>query len=313
MPQSPFLSDKQRVTRGILLCLAAALLWSTSGVFIKSLTGAMNESTGAGWSAWQVAGIRSLIAGAVLMALGRTFARPRGHQWIIAGFMGPLMLTYVLAQTYTSTANAIFLQYTAPLYVLALSPWLLKEKFKLADAVAAVVMISGMIVILPSGAMETHWFGSGMALLSGVFYAGLVLSLRKYRGGSVVLGIAWGNFFAAGAGIFLAFHSEQGFITPDFSSGWQIVFLGVFQIGVPYFLFQKGIRDITAMQASLVTLAEPVACPLWAFFFVADIPTLGALGGGALVIGTLAVHALVTRRRHTDNLDVPPPAGRVTP
>ncbi|GAG49022.1 unnamed protein product, partial [marine sediment metagenome] len=131
--------------KGRALCVAAAVLWSTSGLLIKSLT------QKAGWSGWQVAGMRSLIAGLTLLALGRPKSLlPSRRQWVIAMVTWPLLLTYVLAQTYTTTANAIFLQYTSLLWIFALSPVFLRERPTREDLLAVPALLCGMGLILSS-------------------------------------------------------------------------------------------------------------------------------------------------------------------
>ena len=159
------------------LCVVTAILWSTSGLFIKALT----AQPGAGWSGWQVAGGRSLLAGITLLALGRLWPRraadagvsvalsrrpwlPDGRQIILAIVYAGTLLPYVLAQTYTTTANAIFLQYTAPVYILFLSPWLLHEKPKAADLLSLPVLLVGIFVILSAELQFGHGtFGNVMA------------------------------------------------------------------------------------------------------------------------------------------------------
>ena len=183
---------------GIGLCLAASVLWSTSGLFIKTLT------QGAGWSGWQVAGLRGFFAAIAFFVLARPRTlKPTKHQLLIAMLTWPTLLTYVMAQTYTTTANAIFLQYTSPLWVFILAPLLLKETPQKADLAAVLPLVGGMVLIFISRLPKTELnlpypgFGNAMGLLSGVGYAGMVLALRKWRDGSGILGLAWGNVMLA--------------------------------------------------------------------------------------------------------------------
>lgn len=286
------------------LCLAAAILWSTAGLFIKRLT----DPAGVAWSGWQVAGTRSLIAGITLLVLARLFARkpsadgpaprapsllPTRESWILGLIYGPTLLTYVLAQTYTTTANAIFLQYTAPLYILALSPWLLRERPGIGDVLTLPALLAGVGLILSAELnVKEGAFGNTMALISGVGYALVIMLLRKWRGQDTLVGMAVGNFLLAAAGIAVACGSPQGFVWPDLASGAQILWLGIFQIGLAYFLFQAAVRRITAVEASLLSLIEPVLCPLWAWLFVADRPPLASIVGGLVILAGLIVHTL---------------------
>lgn len=280
------------------LCAAAAVLWSTSGLFIKSLTFAL--PVGAGWNGWQVAGLRSLFAALALF----TFARPRRyrptwHQLAIAMATWPTLLTYVLAQTHTTTANAIFLQYTSPLWVFAFSPILLKEKPTKVDILAVPALLAGMALILHSQlSLGFSRFGDVMGLLSGVGYATIIMLLRKWRDGSSVLGLAWGNVIVACIALPAACTGGREIVMPNLSTMTQIIFLGVFQIGTAYFLFQWALRGITAAEASMLSLIEPVLCPLWAWLVVNDVPGPRSLMGGGVILVTLLLHtAWVSRSR----------------
>ena len=288
------------------LCVATAVLWSTSGLFIKKLT----AESGAAWSGWQVAGARSLFAGITLLALGRIWPRrpaeagvsvapprrpwlPDGRQLVLAIVYAGTLLTYVLAQTFTTTANAIFLQYTAPVYILFLSPWLLREKPKAADLLSLPMLLVGIFVILSAELQFGHGtFGNVMALISGVGYALVMLLMRKWRNAGAEGGIALGNFLLAAIGIGIACRSAQGFVWPEIRSGAQILWLGVFQIGLAYFLFQGALRRITAVEASLLCLIEPMLCPLWAWFFVADVPPRNSMLGAGIILLTLAANTI---------------------
>jgi drug/metabolite transporter (DMT)-like permease len=288
------------------LCVATAILWSTAGLFIKTLT----AESGAAWSGWQVAGVRSLFAGLTLLALGRIWPRrtaeasvpvppgrsawlPGGRQVILAVVYAGTLLPYVLAQTYTTTANAIFLQYTAPVYILLLSPWLLREKPKAADVLTMPVLLAGIFLILSAELQFGHGtFGNVMALISGVGYALVVLLMRKWRHERVEGGMALGNFLLAAVGIGVACGSARGFVWPDLRSGAQILWLGVFQIGLAYFLFQGALRRIAAVEASLLTLIEPVLCPLWTWLCVADVPPRNSILGGAIILLALVTNTI---------------------
>ena len=288
------------------LCVATAILWSTSGVFIKKLT----AESGPAWSGWQVAGTRSLFAAFTLLALGRIWSRrpaearvsvaPGRLSWllgrrqiILAIVYAGTLLTYVLAQTYTTTANAIFLQYAAPVYILLLSPWLLREKPKLADLLSLPVLLVGMFLILSAELQFRHGtFGNVMALISGVSYALLILLMRKWRNEGVEGGIVLGNFLLAAVGIGVACGRARGFVGPDLWSGAQILWLGVFQTGLAYFLFQGALRRIAAVEASLLTLIAPVLCTLWTWLCVADIPPLNSILGGAVILLALVANTV---------------------
>ena len=218
---------------------------------------------------------------------------PTGRQIILAVVYAGTLLTYVLAQTYTTTANAIFLQYTAPVYILLLSPWLLREKPKAADLMSLPVLVVGIFLILSAELQFGHGtFGNVMALISGAFYALVILLMRKWRNEGAEGGIALGNFLLAAVGIGIACGSARGFVWPSLVSGAQILWLGVFQIGLAYFLFQGALRRIAAVEASLLTLIEPVLCPLWTWLCVADVPPRNSIIGGGVILLALVMNTI---------------------
>jgi drug/metabolite transporter (DMT)-like permease len=153
-----------------------------------------------------------------------------------------------------------------------------------------------MAFLAPPGAWRGMGLGTAMGLLSGVAFAGVVMAMRACRDAEGTLGAAWGNGIVAALAIPAAAFSSQGFTAPTLSSGLQILFLGIFQIGLPYFMFQASLRHLRAAEASLLALAEPVACPLWTFLLLDDRPPRSALLGGAIIVGTLVLHSLAVAR-----------------
>jgi drug/metabolite transporter (DMT)-like permease len=149
------------------------------------------------------------------------------------------------------------------------------------------------LVILSAQLQFGHGtFGNVMALISGVGYALVTLFMRKWRDAGTEGGLALGNFLLAAIGIGVACRSAQGIVWPDLRSGSQILWLGVFQIGLAYFLFQGALRRITAVEASLLALLEPVLCPIWAWLYVADVPPRRSMLGGAIILLTLAANTI---------------------
>jgi len=277
-------------------CITAALLWSTSGFLIKKLTFAP-EDGGAGWSAWQVAGVRSALAAAFLMCFTPLKARwPTRAHWIIAAFSAPMLLAYVLAQTFGGTADATFLQYTAPVYIILLSPFILKESFRRVDLFCLVAIIAGMLFIIPQGVLTKGGLGTGMGILSGITFAGVVMAMRRWREGAGIAGLAWGNVLVAIIALPVAFFSSQEMIIPTFSSGCIILFLGFFQLSISYILFQRSLYGLTAVQASLYCLIEPLATPIWAFLIISETPAGNTMAGGVVILTTLFIHAMFTKR-----------------
>ncbi len=265
--------------RGILLVAAAALLWSTGGIGIKLLSEAPLK----------IAFYRSATAAVALFAI----FRPRVWRWTAPFLVGvasyaACLTTFVLATKWTSAANAIFLQYSGVVWVLLASPIVLKEPFYRRDAIAVSVAFSGMILFFVGKFEMKGHAGEIAALVSSVFFAILVLALRRERGGGAEAVVTYGNVLAALCLLPFVGH-DLGVST---RSALILTFLGVFQIGGAYALFVAGLRHVTATQASLVGMLEPVSNPVWVFLFLGERPGAFSLLGGAIVLGAVAWRTL---------------------
>jgi drug/metabolite transporter (DMT)-like permease len=184
----------QEHSKGILFVAVAALLWSTGGIGIKGIAD----------SALKVAFYRSLFAAITLLLLfgPRVWARRRWRStpvFLFAIFSyGACLTTFVTATKWTTAANAIFLQYAGVIWVLLLSPLVLKEPLRRRDVAAIVVAIGGMALFFVGRFEARGMAGNAMALLSSVFFAGLILALRRERDAGQSA-ITWGNLFTAAA------------------------------------------------------------------------------------------------------------------
>lgn len=269
--------------KGILLIVAAALLWSTGGIGIKAIAD----------SALKVTFYRSLFAAVALMLfLGRgVWAR---RQWtsttafIIAIISyGGCLTSFVIATKWTTAANAIFLQYAGVVWVLLFSPLVVREPMRTRDAVAITVAFSGMALFFV-GRFEAHGMaGNAMALLSSVFFASLILVLRREQRAAQAA-VTWGNVVCALA--VLPFVAHDLSLTPR--SFAVLAFLGIFQIAIAYVLFVRGLAFVTATQASLTGMLEPVSNPVWVFLFLGEKPSGFAIAGALVVLAAIAGHTL---------------------
>ncbi|MBV8545936.1 MAG: DMT family transporter [Acidobacteria bacterium] len=270
-------------TRGTLFIVAASILWSTGGIGIKAVAD----------SGLKVTFYRSLFAAIALMLfLGRKVWGRR--QWkstpafIIAIISYAACLTaFVIATKWTTAANAIFLQYAGVVWVLLLSPIVLREPMRARDVIAIAVAMSGMALFLV-GRFETRGMaGNGMALVSSVFFAALILVLRREQRAAQAA-VTWGNVACALA--VLPFISHDLALTPR--SFAVLAFLGVFQIAIAYVLFVRGLAYVTATQASLTGMLEPVSNPIWVFLFLGEKPSAFAIAGALVVLAAIAWHTL---------------------
>lgn len=266
-----------------LLLLLAALCWSLGGVLIKSID----------WSPMAIAGGRSAIAIPVmLLCIGRpkfTFSRAQ-----IGGAIGYALtvILFVFATRMTTAANAIFLQYTAPIYVAIIGRWYLGERAHSVDWLVILFALLGIALFFFDRLTISGFWGNIIALASGLAFASVALFLRKEKEGSPVASIVLGNLLVALAGLPFIFQQSLG---PE--GWWRLLLLGSVQLGLPYVFYGVAIKHVTALEATLIPLLEPVLNPLWVMLALGERPGSWAMVGGAIVLGTvLARGALMLRR-----------------
>ena len=281
--------------RGALLIAAAALLWSTGGLAIKLVPlGAL------GVVFW-----RSFISAIFLLVI----FRPSRERWRHAApstvvVYAVMILTFVSATKMTTAANAIFLQYTGPLYVLALAPFLLKEPFRKIDAAAVSVALVGMSFFFVGRLDPGALTGNLMAIASGLFFGLTILMLRRDASGDAIPSVIAGNFAAAA----LALPFAWGNLGLDARGIGLVLFLGIFQLGISYVLFVKGLRTVPAAEASLLGMLEPMFNPLWAFLGLGERPSASALLGGAIVLAAVAGRTVFGARAGETPASATPPS-----
>jgi DME family drug/metabolite transporter len=270
-----------------LRVLAAAALFSSGGAAIKA----------ASLNAWQVAGFRSVVAAvALLLMMPESRRRPSPKVLLVGVAYALTMMLFVLSNKLTTSASAIFLQSTAPLHVLLLSPWLLGERVRRVDLVYMGVLALGLASFFVgldpvSATAPNPWLGNVLATLSGVTWALTVMGLRALGRGGEDWGPAsavWGNVIAALVCLPMALPVES-----SRPVDWLvIVYLGVFQIALAYVFLIRGLRQVTALEASLLLLLEPVLNPIWAWLAHGERPGAWSIAGGVLILAaTLAKSA----------------------
>lgn len=273
--------------KGILFVVVAALLWSTGGIGIKAIVD----------PPLKVTFYRSLFAAIALLALfGRRVWGVR--RWKSTAVFAAAVLSYaaclttfVIATKWTTAANAIFLQYAGVVWVLIFSPIFLREPMRARDVVAIAVAIAGMALFFVGRFEARGMAGNAMALGSSIFFAALVLCLRREHD-AAESAITWGNVVTAVAlAPFVA--SDLAVTTRSFVA---LLLLGLFQIALAYVFFVRGLKYVTATRASLTGMLEPVANPVWVLLFVGERPSPFAILGGAVVLATVAWHTVASER-----------------
>lgn len=272
----------------LLLVVAAAVLWSTGGLFIKwtSLSG-LELSFG-----------RSLLA-AITVAI---FTRREGFGLnkitaLASTLYAALLILFVLATKQTTAANAIFLQYTAPVYLLVFEPLFYKEKFRSRDLLVVIACIVGMSLFFVGQLRPQDVTGNLLALASGLCFACYFLLLRHSkarkvnRASSVIYGNLLVVLIAAPAGLQALPHMHRLDVI-------SVIYLGVVQIGLAYTLFTAAMaRGVRSLDAGIVGYIEPVLNPIWVFVVLGERPAQWALVGGAIIVLAVVCHMLMEARR----------------
>lgn len=269
--------------------IGAALLWSMGGVLLKSVH----------CHPLAVAGGRGLIAAIFLMLCLR--------RWRLR--ITPLMLgaavayagttaLFAAANQLTTAANAILLQYTAPIYVAWLGRWLLGERVTRLDWATIAVVFAGMALFFGDKLTTDGLTGSILAIISGVAFAFMTVLLRKQKDAEPVDSIVLGNLI--GAAIGLPFFCTG--LPPDAQSWGALVALGTLQLGLSYFLYARAIKHVTALGSILILMIEPLLNPIWVALTLGERPGPWALVGGAVVLAGVTGRALLLARRNfSDN------------
>ncbi len=268
-------------TRSVLFLVGAALCWSLAGLLIKQVATT--------WPGLAVAGGRGAIAAVFLVLTNRglrfTFSRDQ-----VIGAIGyaACTMTFCIATTMTTAANAILLQYTAPIWVAVFGAWFLGERATRADWITIIVALAGMALFFADSLQLGHVAGDALAVGSGICFAGMTIALRRQKDGSPVESIILGNVIAFLVGLPWIVRAP---LLP--TAGWiSLVVLGVVQLGISYWLYARAIRHVTALEAVLIPVIEPILNPIWVLLALHEKPTPFALAGGAVVLTAVTLRAV---------------------
>ena len=309
----------------MFLVVIAVLLWSTGGVFIKLTT----------LDAYQVTFFRSLLAAlTVLIVTRKNGLRINAFGLLVSVIYALLLFLFVWATKHGTSANAIFLQYTAPIYILILAPFVIGEKFHWRDLVTIIFCIAGMSLFFVGQLDATAYQANIVALSSGVFLGlyimllkhpravagsqkpeasrknansspfegrmaaasadGVVVSATSARGMNPVITVIYGNLILA---LLTLPSGISALPTITFTDIAAVSFLGIIQIGLAYILFIRGVTGGTRpLDASIIGFIEPLLNPVWVFLFVGEKPSNYAVLGGAIIITTVAAHTFIQYR-----------------
>jgi drug/metabolite transporter (DMT)-like permease len=271
----------------IVLC---AFLWSTSGLFIKLVN----------WHPVVIAGSRSFMAALFMLAI--RFAFPpkfavksrKGPFWAAAIVYALTMQSFVTANKLTTSANAIMLQYSAPVWAALLGWFLIREKPHWEHWGALVCVCGGLALFFKDGLAGGAFLGDALALLSGMFFGSHSVFLRMQKDGSPFdsMLLAHGVNFALSLPFFFFYFPV--FEAPTLAA---VLYMGIIQVGCASLLFSYAIKRVSAVQAMLTAMVEPVLNPLWVLIVTGEKPSFSALIGGGIIIAAVAASSLIGKNR----------------
>lgn len=268
--------------KAILYIVIAATMLSTGGIIIKFID--LPPMT--------IAGGRAIFSAAVVWLYVRkpkfTFSKAQ-----VSGALcySTMITAFVVANKLTTAANAIILQFTAPIWVAILSVWILKERIRWYDTVAIFSVAVGMVLFFLDDMSGGNWAGNMVAIGSGVALAGVTISLRFQKDEKPVETTLLGHLITAVVGI--PFLIGLSYSTGDLIG---LFVLGTFQVGIAYIFYSLAVKHLTALEAILIMFLEPILNPIWVFLITGERPGPISLIGGVIVLGTVIARSLLANK-----------------
>lgn len=276
---------KQRIA--MLEMLLCACLWSIAGLFIKLID----------WSPLVIAGFRSLFSALtvlVFMAITRQRIFFNKKVAISAFFLAATFLCFVGANKLTTSANAIILQFTAPIFIMLFSAVFRKQKFSKLDVATVLLTLGGIILFAIDGISSGHALGNLVGLMAGIFMAGMYITVGDGQGPERMNGLFFGHLLTALIGLPFILPTEPIF-TPKAMGA--VIILGVVQLGIPYILLALASEHCPPLACSLISAAEPLLNPVWVAIFAKEYPSPLALTGGVIVIAVITLWCILKDRK----------------
>lgn len=275
--------------RAVVQMLACAMLWSLGGIFIKLVP----------WSGIAIAGCRSAVAAVVFLIYMKAARIPIifNRRTALSGFT--VCMTYicfVIANKMTTAANAIVLQFTAPVFILIFSGLFLGKRFAARDIAAVVFTMGGIALFFFDQLGPGYLLGNCIAILAGAFFGGMYVTVGEAKEAERMSAIFLGQVFAAAVGVPTA--ALEGVVLTG-ETVTYIVILGVLQLAVPYILMAKAVEHCPPLACALLGALEPMLNPVWVMLFDGETPGAFALMGAVVVITTITVWSVPPKRSQT--------------
>ena len=269
----------------LLELVICASLWSIAGIFIKMIP----------WHPFVIAGFRSLIASLVVLV----YIKIRKYKVVItknvllsAVLLCLTFFAFVVANKLTTAANAIVLQFTAPVFIMVYSVILFKQRFLKRDILTVIITMAGMALFFLDELNIGMLLGNIVAIASGAFMAGMYIAVGRTPDSERMSGVFFGHILTAVIGIPFMFFSSTHFTSVAIIN---ILILGIFQLGIPYILFGLASGHCSPLACSLVGAIEPLLNPVWVMIFNGEAPGVYALYGGIIVISCITTWCVLNR------------------
>ncbi len=263
----------------LLLLVLTASLWSIGGLLIKSVNA----------HPLAIAGMRSAISTVIILIYVKKPKFTWSFPQIAAAVTYALtVITFVSANKFTTAANAILLQYTAPVYVALFGSWLLKEKTSMLDWATIAVVFGGMMLFFVDSLDTKGLLGNIFAVISGVGFGLFPVFMRMQKDGSPIESVILGNIITAVVGLPFILRT-----TPSSTEWVYLIVLGIVQLGIPYILYSIAIKNATAIEACLITVIEPILNPVWVLVFLGETPGIFSIIGGLIVVVAVTLRCIL--------------------
>lgn len=263
--------------KAVLTTCFVALLWSLAGFNIKMID----------WASYAIAGGRSIIAVAMLTPIVLTAANKKIDRYVLGGAICYAAFNYcfIASTKLTTSATAITMQYTAPIYVALLSWFFLRERISKSDIINIIFVLIGMTLVFMDSSRSGNLIGNIISVFNGITFAGVAIFLRKQKDGNPVMSMYLGNILSGLVGI--PFIVQSG--VPDFQSALFLLLAGIL-MGVTYMLYAKASTSLSALETVLLPILDPVMNPVWVYLILNEIPGMPTILGNAIILVSVTTH-----------------------
>ncbi len=268
--------------RGLIYISFTAFLWSTSGFFIKYLT----------IGAFQISFFRSGIAAITILAISLLRNKKFRFEFdavsnFASVFYAGILILFVIATKMTTAANAIFLQFTAPIYLVVLEPLFLKTKFESRNIITILICIAGMILFFFGKLEIGSIYGNLIAICSGVCFAMFSLLIKykkvKHKSENTISSAITGNALVAVIAFIIIFPN----LSLTLNETLCLLYMGSIQIGISYMIFNEGIKYVSATESMIIATLEAIFNPIWVFIGIGETPSIYSIFGGVIIFGAI--------------------------